>query len=93
MTAAQDRFEAALREQARVADARSARLSKLWGQAEPLAAHNQAAADALRRYAHDCWRLMSASELADLESWSASEMHAAAVTMRLLSEFAAINDP
>ena len=93
MTAAQDRFEAALREQARVADARSARVSALWGHAEPLAAHNQAAADALRQFAHDFRRLMSASELADLECWSDGEMRTVAVTMCLLSEFAAIRDP
>jgi hypothetical protein len=91
MSEAQDRFEAVLREQARVADARSARASVLGDELAPIAAQSQMAADALRRFAEEFRVRMSPRDLMALETWSDDDMQSAAGTMRALGEFGAVN--
>jgi hypothetical protein len=80
-TDAQQRFERALRAQARQADAMSA-----GAEGSPdIAARNTGAGDELRQRADDFRVTMDSSELEYLEGMSDEEMRAVASSIRLLS--------
>ena len=78
-TEAQQRFEHILREQARIADTRSAEAEG----SPDIAARNTRAGDALRLRAETFTTTMSSSELEYVESMSDEEMRTLAMSIRL----------